>query len=276
MDLKVTSYERRDQVALITLNRPERRNSWTGRMHTELFWLLDRADKDADVGAMVITGAGRSFCVGADFAALGSHVERGAYDPGTQPDIARPGYGVHENFDADFASFFGIGKPIIAALNGAAAGVGLVLACYCDLRVAVPGAKLTAAHGKYNLPAEFGISWLLPRIVGIARANDMLLSSRIVLTEEALDWGLVNRLHESSALVNKAVQWGNQLTRDVSPGSLKSTKTQIYSDLHQDAASAVREAAARLARMAHEPDFAEGLEAFLAQRPARWNGTELQ
>ncbi len=276
MDLKVTSYAHRDRVALITLNRPERRNSWTGRMHTELFWLLEQADNDGDVGAIVITGAGRSFCVGADFAALESHVERGGYDPGTQPDLARPGYGVHKNFDADFASFFGIGKPIIAAVNGAAAGVGLVLACYCDLRVAVPGAKLTAAHGRYNLPAEFGISWLLPRIVGIARANDMLLSSRIVRTDEALDWGLINRVHEGSELVDKAVAWGNQLTRDISPGSLKHTKTQIYSDLHRDAASAVREAATLLARMAREPDFAEGLAAFLAKRPAVWNGTELQ
>ena len=108
-----------------------------------------------------------------------------------------PGYGVDERFDADFAYHFGIPKPIVAAINGPAAGVGFALACYCDVRLAAAGAKLTTAHGRLGLPAEFGLSWLLPRLIGAARAADLLLSSRVVfLAEEALEFGLVARVVE--------------------------------------------------------------------------------
>ena len=142
---------------------------------------------------IVVTGSGRGFCAGADARALEGHVERGAYDPGLGDDVAMPGYGVRPEFDADFAYHFGIPKPIIAAVNGPAAGVGLVLACYCDLRFAARGAKLTTAHGRLGLPAEYGLSWLLPRLIGVTRAADLLLSSRVVLAEEAEQLGLVNR-----------------------------------------------------------------------------------
>ena len=141
-----------------------------------------------------MTGAGRGFCAGADTRALEGHVERGGYDPGTGPGLDRPGYGVRPEFDAEFAYHFGIPKPILAAVNGPAAGVGFALACYCDLRFAAAGAKLTTAHGRLGLPAEFGLSWLLPRLVGLTRAADLLLSSRVVLAEEAAEMGLVNKV----------------------------------------------------------------------------------
>ena len=179
-DLKVTRYEVAEKVATITLVRPERLNAWTGRMHTEYRALLARAAEDRSVRVIVVTGAGRGFCAGADSRALEGHVERGGYDPGTGPDLARPGYGVRPEFDADFAYHFGIPKPIIAAVNGPAAGVGFALACYCDLRFAAAGAKLTTAHGRLGLPAEYGLSWLLPRLIGLTRATDLLLSSRVV------------------------------------------------------------------------------------------------
>ncbi len=163
-ELKVTRYEVRDRVATITLHRPERLNAWTGRMHAEYRALLDRAAADPGVRVIVVTGRGRGFCAGADARALEGHVERGAYDAGLGDDVAMPGYGVRPEFDADFAYQFGIPKPIIAAINGPAAGVGLVLACYCDLRFAAAGAKLTTSHGRLGLPAEYGLSWLLPRL----------------------------------------------------------------------------------------------------------------
>jgi len=123
-------------------------------MHTEYRWLLAGASEDDDVRAIVVTGAGRGFCAGADARALEGHVERGGYDPGLGDEVAMPGYGVRPEFDADFAYHFGVPKPIIAAVNGPAAGVGLVLACYCDLRFAALGAKLTTSHGRLGLPAE--------------------------------------------------------------------------------------------------------------------------
>jgi len=165
-ELKVTRYGIRDRVATLTLARPERLNAWTGRMHAEYRALLARAGADPGVRAIVVTGAGRGFCAGADSQALEGHVARGVYDAGLGDDVAMPGYGVRPEFDADFAYMFGIPKPIIAAINGPAAGVGFVLACYCDLRFAARGAKLTTSHGRLGLPAEYGLSWLLPRLVG--------------------------------------------------------------------------------------------------------------
>ena len=141
MELKVVRYAVDDGIAVITLDRPERLNAWTGRMHAEYRFALANAEADPSVRVVVVTGAGRAFCAGADFRALSGHVERGGYDAGTPDDIATPGYGVDRRFDADFAYHFGLSKPVVAAVNGPAAGVGLVLACYCDLRFAAAGAK---------------------------------------------------------------------------------------------------------------------------------------
>jgi enoyl-CoA hydratase/carnithine racemase len=273
MELKVTRYDVQDRVATLTLNRPERLNSWTGRMHTEYRWILDQAERDAGVRAIVVTGTGRGFCAGADSAALERHVERGGYDPGTPLELARPGYGVRPEFDANFAFQFGLTKPVIAAINGPAAGVGLVIACYADLRFAVRGAKLTTAHGKLHLPAEYGLSWLLPRLIGLTRANDLLLSSRIFSSDEAFEMGLVNALLEPDELLPHSYQYARRLADEVSPGSLRETKRQIYTDLHRDVGSAVREADALLERMTSEADYREAVAAFLEKRPPRWSKT---
>jgi len=264
-DLKVTRYEVESAVATITLVRPERLNAWTGRMHTEYRALLARAADDPAVRVVVVTGAGRGFCAGADTRALEGHVERGGYDPGTGSDLARPGYGVRPEFDADFAYHFGVPKPIIAAVNGPAAGVGFVLACYCDLRFAASGAKLTTAHGRLGLPAEYGLSWLLPRLIGLTRAADLLLSSRVVLAEEAQQLGLVNRVEKPGELMDATYAYARNLATEVSPASLAATKMQMYLDLHRDVASSVRDAADRLNEMMVGGDFHEGVAA-MAQR----------
>jgi enoyl-CoA hydratase/carnithine racemase len=266
-ELKVTLYDVRDRVATVTLHRPERLNAWTGRMHAEYRALLDRASADPDVRVIVVTGSGRGFCAGADSRALEGHVERGGYDAGLGDDVAMPGYGVRPEFDADFAYQFGVPKPIIAAVNGPAAGVGLVLACYCDLRFAARGAKLTTSHGRLGLPAEYGLSWLLPRLIGVTRAADLLLSSRVVLAEEAEGLGLVNRVLAPEELMAHTYAYAASLAREVAPSSLAATKLQMYRDLHLDAASSVQDAGLRMAEMMRGADFAEGVAALTEKRP---------
>jgi enoyl-CoA hydratase/carnithine racemase len=272
MELKVTRYAIQDAIATITLNRPHRMNAWTGRMHTEYRWLLEQAEHDPAVRVVVLTGEGRGFCVGADTQALEGHAERGGYDPGTPPDLARPGYGVRAEFDADFAFQFGLRKPVIAAVNGPAAGVGLVMACYADLRFAVPGAKWTTAHGRMNLPAEYGLSWLLPRLIGLTAANDLLLSSRVFLSDEAMALGLLNGLFPADELLPRTYAYARNLIETVSPGSVATTKRQIYTDLHRDAASSVVEANQLLEQMMTEPDYREAVAAFSEKRAPRWHG----
>lgn len=275
MDLKTTRYEIVEGgVAVVTLSRPKRRNAWTGRMHTEYRWLLSEADADKAVRVIVVTGdpEGQAFCAGADLGALEGHSEKGRYDPGTSDDIARPGFGVDPNFDAAFAYHFGVGKPIIAAINGAAAGIGLVLAAFADLRFAVKGAKFTAAHGRFNFPAEFGLSWVLPRIVGLTHANDVLLSSRAFTSDEASAMGFLNRLTEAEALMPAVLDYARTMAANVAPGSARETKRQIYRDLHRDAAAAVGEAERLLETMIKAPDYKEGVKAWMEKRPAQWTG----
>jgi enoyl-CoA hydratase/carnithine racemase len=266
-DLKATRYAVEDGVATVTLHRPERLNAWTGRMHAEYRALLARAADDGAVRAIVVTGSGRGFCAGADSRALEGHVQRGAYDAGLGDDVAMPGYGVRPEFDADFAYHFGIPKPIIAAVNGPAAGVGLVLACYCDLRFAAHGAKLTTSHGRLGLPAEYGLSWLLPRLIGLTRAADLLLSSRVVLAEEAEQLGLVNRALPPDELLPFTKAYARTLAREIAPSSLAVTKLQMYRDLHGDVATSVNDAAVRMAEMMRGADFAEGVAALTEKRP---------
>ena len=275
MELKTTRYEIVEGgVAVLTLSRPKRRNAWTGRMHTEYRWLLGRADAERAVRVIVVIGdpEGHAFCAGADLGALEGHSEKGRYDPGTSDDIARPGFGVDPNFDAAFAYHFGVSKPIIAAINGAAAGVGLVLAAFADLRFAVKGAKFTAAHGRFNFPAEFGLSWVLPRIVGLTHANDVLLSSRTFTSDEASAMGFLNRLTEAEALMPAVLDYARAMAANVAPGSARETKRQIYRDLHRDAAAAVGEAERLLETMIKAPDYKEGVKAWMEKRPAQWTG----
>lgn len=276
MDLKTTHWSVGEPgaVATITLSRPHRHNSWTGRMHTELRHLLQRAEDDPLIRAVVITGdpAGKTFCPGADSKALQTHADRGGYDAGTPVDIATPGYGVDPAFDADFAFLFGMNVVTIAAVNGAAAGVGLALACWCDLRVARSGATWTTAHGKLNLPAEYGLSWLLPRLIGHGRAADLLLTSRRFSSDEANDMGLVTRLVDDDALA-AALDLATAIVTEVSPHSLRATKRQLAIDAtHDDPGRAVRDAQNRLDQMTTEIDYREAMAAFLETRRARWQG----
>jgi enoyl-CoA hydratase/carnithine racemase len=272
MDLKVVRWEvDADGVGLVTLARPDRMNAWTGRMHAEYRWVLAQAEADEAVRAIVVTGEGRAFCAGADTAALEGHVARGAYDPGVIADeLARPGHGVRPEYDHAFAFHYGIPKPIVAAVNGPAAGVGLVLACYCDVRFAAAGAKLTTSAPRLGLPAEYGLSWVLPRLVGIGHAADLLLSSRVVLAEEAAAMGLVNKVLPPEDVLSHALGYARALATEVSPRAVAAAKAQLYADLHGDVGTAVAVSERLLDELVAGPDHAEGVRAWLEKRRPRF------
>jgi enoyl-CoA hydratase/carnithine racemase len=271
VELKTIRWEVTGHVGRLTLARPHRRNAWTGRMHLEYRWALTRAEADPDVRVVVITGAesddGRTaFCVGADLVAVTGHLARGGYDDGLHgaeppmPEVAEP-------FRADFAFQLGMSTPIVAAVNGAAAGVGLVIACFADVRFAVSGATLTTATPKLGYPAEYGLSWLLPRLVGAGRAADWLLSGRRFTTDEAAAAGLFSAVLPPDRLSAHVEDYVTRLARHTSPASVAATKAQLWGDLlHGDPARSVREADRLLRAMATGPDFAEGARALAERR----------
>lgn len=271
LELKATRYTVADRIATVTLHRPDRMNAWTGRMHHEYRWCIARANADPDVRAIVVTGAGRGFCVGGDAEALSGHVRKGGYDPGTPATMPQPGWGTDALFDHAFAFHWGLDKPVIAAINGAVAGVGLALACFADLRYAAAGARMTTAHGRLNLPAEYGLSWLLPRMVGLTRANDLLLFSRKFTSEDALAMGLVNAVVPAEGLLERTYAEVRDLITTISPDSLRQTRWQVYRDLHRDVRSSVADSEQLLDRMMKDPDFAEGVRALNAREQPRWS-----
>ncbi len=271
IELKATRYEVSADIATISLNRPHRMNAWTGRMHTEYRHCLEAANNDNQVRAIVITGIGRGFCVGGDSKALDGHVKRGAYDPGTPDELPTPGFGIAPEFDENFAYHFGLQKPIVAAINGPAAGVGLALACFADIRFAASGIKMTTAHGKLNLPAEYGLSWLLPRMIGLSQANDLLLTSRVFLSEEALKMGLLNRVFPADSLMSETYAFVSNMITTVSPDSLRQTRWQIYRDLHRDVAASVSDSEILIREMMKADNYAEGVKAFMDKRLPAWS-----
>jgi enoyl-CoA hydratase/carnithine racemase len=272
MELRAILVERRDRVAVVRLHRPHRHNAWTGRMHAEYRWVMRELDADRAVRAVVVTGTPPAFCVGGDSEALAGHAERGGYDPGTPDQLALPGYGVQPEFDQDMAWHFGLRVPVVAAVNGACAGVGLALAAFCDLRFVSATAKLTTAAPRLGLPAEYGLSWVLPRLVGVTRAADLLLSGRVVTGADTADWGLWNGvLPDGESALQAALDYADGLATTAAPSSLAVTKRQLYRDLvSTDVGRSVAEANRLLDEMTGGPDFREGVAALRAKRAPRF------
>lgn len=248
-------YTAADGVAVITLNRPDRLNAWSPDMTEGYLAALDRSGADPDARVVVITGAGRGFCAGADMTLL-----QGLSEGGPRVGVAdRPPYLMEP----------AVPKPVIAAINGACAGLGLIRALYCDVRVAVRGAKLTTAFVRRGLVAEYGISWLLPRIVGLPNALDLLMSGRTLLAEEALEIGLVDRLVDSDALA-AATEYGRELARLSSPASMRDMKRQVWGDLTGTLEESVERAEALMGASFQRPDLAEGVASYLEKRDPRF------
>ena len=251
---EVVRHEVRDGVAKLTLNRPDRLNAWTPEMEARYFGLLEHSVDDPAVRVIVVTGAGKGFCAGVDMEAL-----QGISGGGTFAGSGKP-----QTFPLTIA------KPILAAINGACAGLGLVQALMCDLRFAAAGAKFTTAFVRRGLVAEHGSSWILPRLVGPARALDLLLSGRVVLAEEALAMGIVNRVVAPDTLLDTAMDYARGLAAHCSPAAMAAIKHQVYRHSETDLATAMRESNELMAASLQRPDFREGVASFVERRPPRF------
>lgn len=258
-------YEVDDPVATITLNRPESLNAWTSSMDAELIDAFDRAAADRNVVGIVVTGAGRAFCAGADMNMLTSVVAGDLDAIGGSEQPSWVGY------DGDFGGRLTfpmrIDKPVIAAINGAVAGMAYPFALCCDLRVMTPDALFLTAFAQRGLIAEWGLSWMLPRLVGPSVALDLLMSSRKVRGEEALRLGLVNYVVEPGELLPFCRDYIVQLATNCSPASMALMKRQVYEHFHRGLGDAERESQRLMLASFDRPDFAEGVQSFLEKRP---------
>jgi enoyl-CoA hydratase/carnithine racemase len=276
MELKVTTYEVDQGVALVTLNRPDRLNAWSVRMESEYRWCMERADADPAARVIVVTGAGRGFCAGADMRALDDMAVAGAYPEGAEPTAQPEATSVsgRQPERPDYAHIhtfvLGLRKPVIAAVNGPAAGVGFVLMCFADIRFAAEGAKLTTSFGRLGLPAEHGVSWVLSRLIGPGRAADLLFSSRVVLAEEAAELGLVNRALPPAELLPFTLDYARRMAAEIAPSSLAMMKRQLWGDLLGDLDGAAARSVREMLAMIAAPDFTEGVAAFQGRRPPRF------
>ncbi len=243
-----------DGIATLTFNRPDRLNAWTPEMQTQYFDFLEECADSEDVRVIVVTGAGRGFCAGADMQGLQA-LSGGDLDRSTSAHDARPVTHAHT-----------IPKPIIAAINGPCAGLGLVHALMCDLRFVAAEAKLTTAFARRGLVAEHGLSWILPRLVGPAKALDLLLSGRVVLGAEAAEMGLANWSVEDGRVLEEALNYARVLATDCSPASMAVMKQQVYADYERRIEETVEEANRLMAESFTRPDFAEGVQSFVERR----------
>ena len=269
--MKVTRYQiDADGIATLWLDRPGRGNSWTGRMHDEIRWVCARLDDDPAVRVIVLTGAGKVFCAGADFKVLDHYVEADHYDPALSKDAANPGYGVRPEFDGDMVWQLGLRKPMIAAVNGACAGIAVALAAFCDLRFAVEGAKITTVAPKLGLPAEYGLSWILPRLIGVTHSADILLTGRVILAEEMRDWGFFNAVLPPGQFEAKVAEFAALLAA-ASPSAVTMAKRQLWGDLlHHDPRAAVEHSKGLIGHAMQQPDYTEGVKAMAEKRPAKF------
>jgi len=249
-----------DGVGVVTLSRPARGNAFTAQMQAEYFDALDAMDANPAVTAVVVTGAGKQFCVGADMDMLsaGSKSSSG-------PTVA-------SHRDVAQVRAAEMRKPLVCAVNGAAAGLGFVTAVMADVRFACKTAKFTTAFARRGLVAEHGVAWVLPRVVGQARALDLLMSSRVVLADEALAMGLVNFVSgDAESCVRDAVKYARDVGRLCSPAALAEIKRQVYAEpvsLRQDYARA----ADLMSRSFTHPDFAEGVASYVESRDPKFKG----
>jgi enoyl-CoA hydratase/carnithine racemase len=280
MPTQETLYNVANRVATITLNRPDKLNAWTALMESEVRLHMENAEQDDEVRVIVLTGAGRGFCAGADMSLLSAVAERGLNyrdwdDRGREQvlrDDANRREGAAPDFQKKYSYFPAIGKPVIAAINGPVVGLGLVITLYCDLRLASDASRFSTTFARRGLIAEYGMAWMLPRIIGIANALDLLFSARTIDAAEALRMGLVNRVFPQETFLENAQEYAQELASIVSPRSLRIIKRQVYEAMSQPLAEAFDISVREMMACFRTEDFKEGVAHFVQKRPAAFTG----
>lgn len=265
-------YARRGHIATITLNRPDKLNAWTRAMNEQVRAAMQAAAADGSVRAIVVTGAGRGFCAGADMnllSGLSSGAAPGQGAAGAVP--AADADSLAGNYEASFGYLQRLGKPVIAAINGPVAGIGLCFALYCDIRLMADGAKLTTAFARRGLVAEHGISWWLQRLIGPMNALDLLLSGRTVGAAEAAHMGLV-KLLPAEGFAEAAQAYAAELASLSSPRSMGVIKRQVFEAQFQSLGEAVQVADVEMLKSFASEDFKEGVAHFVEKRAPVFTG----
>jgi enoyl-CoA hydratase/carnithine racemase len=259
MDYEQIRYEVANHVLTVTLNRPDRLNAFTARMGDELIDAYDRADADDDVRVVVVTGAGRGFCAGAD---LGGGGDTFAY---------RDGPGHRDNGGRVSTRLFESTKPVIVAFNGPAVGVGVTMTLPADIRLASSDARFGFVFARRGIVLEAASSWFLPRVVGISRAMEWAATGRVFGADEALAAGLVRSVHAPDELLPAAYELAAEIVDNTAPVSVALTRQLLWRMLGADHPMAAHEVDSRAmqARGSSE-DAKEGIGAFLEKRPARF------
>jgi enoyl-CoA hydratase/carnithine racemase len=251
-------------VAVLTLNRPERLNTWAGDIATAFYAGLDRAEADPAVRVIVLTGRGKAFCAGAQLGSMGTVAQ----------SIQKTDERKLANLVGDRQPYYltSLSKPVIAAINGSCVGIGLTLALMCDVRFAAAGAKFAASFARRGLIAEYGVSWILPRLTGWGVALDLLLSGRTFLAEEAAELGLVKEVVPPEQLTKRAMDYAEDIAENCSPASMAVIKRQAYGDAMCEVADASSRSEALLQESLQRPDVIEGITSFLEKRAPSFPG----
>ena len=269
-------YEVDDRVATITLNRPERLNAFNSQMLRDVMDAIDLVDADDDVRAVIFTGAGRGYCAGADLSGGAD-----TFDFDSQSDERKAERASERGEGGDLAwmrdggglltlRLYECNKPLIAAINGACAGLGFSYAVFCDLRFVDRTAKFVTSFSQRGLIAEHGTSWILPRLIGPANALDLFWTGRRVDGEEAGRLGLANRVCEDGECVADAVGYLRGIAENAAPHSLMMMKRQVYRHLNAELRRAMDESTVWMDDSLTRGDFKEGVDSFVERRPPRF------